>query len=316
MLLKNSLLQGGKGSEKNPLKGSLPFENRHAAWRIGRLDRGICEYHNYSMLGGLALTNLPYLFEDVRELTRSNSALYCYMHVLETNAGPRRVLDLGIARATWASSEPESQDQFLREYFASRYGPVAESWLGVHKTIAESLANVREMFLFASLESMLLDHRSARPTYRPKEVIDWIRLYERGGRQRLPARLDLAWWQTANFIGLERSLMLQAEAERRWDSIRMSAATEWQPALDQDIAWFRSTSDRYRLLARAAALYRAEHARAGPRIEEIRRLGAEMLVLCDSLDGPLLRSTVSGIDQSAFLARYREWARAALASTS
>lgn len=285
------------------------------SWAATPLSRGVCEFHNYSMLGGLAFTNLRHLFADIRALTVANRGLYCYMHPLLSNAGPRRILDLGLARASWASNRPETQEEFLRGYFEARYGPLAGEWLEVHEIVAASLENVRQMFLFASLEGLLLDQRHARPEYRPAEVLEWIPRYEAGGTAELPARLDLGSWENDTFVGLSRSLSLQAEALRRWTAVRASAPVEWGPALDQDISWFESTLARYALLAEAVALFRAEHDPEGPRVNEVRSRANEVLRLCDALDGPLLRATVSGIDQAAFLPPYRAWARSVLGSS-
>ena len=283
------------------------------AWQSADLPGGTMEYYNYSILGDLAVTDLPHMFSNIRASTAVNHELFAYMHPLLEEAGPRRLLDVGMAHATWSSNVQESQESFLARYFAARYGVLATQWLAVHRMIASSLRNVRQMFLFTSLEGLLFQHRNYdRPPYEIDEVLAFLERYENGGNRRLPGRIDMLEEEPNSFVGLRESLAIQRLARQRWQAIQAGMPAALRPVIDEDVQWFESTLRRYELLEETVAMYRALFAPPEVNEAESERRASRILALCDSLDTSLLRAAVSGLDQSFVLTPYRSFANEVL----
>jgi hypothetical protein len=285
------------------------------AWRsLFALKYGVVEYHNVSAFGAVALTDHLNLPANHSILGDGRRELYAYMHPLLRNPGPRRLTNALQARLAWrdastiesTTSLEERAELVTQDYFVRRYGEHAAEWRAIYDLTARSVENSKEMFGINSLSWLLLQpFLWAEPFYTPGEVAGLVGRYRSGGVQDLPAAFSGLVTERATFRGLDESLALQVQARGRWQAVAegpMDSAT--RARIESDVAWLEATASRYRLMAASIDVAMSRSSGLDESVAR-ERVAAEVAILAGS---PVLRDTISPVDQSGFLDLHRKLA--------
>jgi hypothetical protein len=283
------------------------LDNLRAWAAFTTVTSGVVEYHNVSTSGGVGVTDLAYLAENYRAVMSGKSGLYAYMHPLLTNPGPRRLTNVLQGKLAWNdvnTRQPSvSPATVISCYFADRYGTHAAAWQAVTELMSGSVENASQIFGINSLFVVLFQEQIwSEPPYSRTDANSFIAQYRAGGRQQLPGGYSGRVAIAESFRGLDESIAIQDRARARWESVLAEPMpAEVRARMQSDVAWFLSTSSRYRLMAATCDYILAaphstqqEHARS--------RMEAELTFLSAS---PVLDDTISPVNQRAFLSYHR-----------
>jgi len=285
------------------------------AWRSKfTLRYGVVEYHNLSAYGAVALTDHLNLAANQSILSEGRSQLYAYMHPLLRNPGPRRLTNSLQAKLAWRdtsaveswSTLAERAELVTQDYFVRRYAEHAPEWRAIYDLMSKSVENSKELFGINSLFWVLFQSFIwTEPFYTPGEAAGFVGKYRAGGVQDLPAAFSGLVTERATFRGLDESLALQVQARGRWQTVlsgRMDAST--RARIESDAAWFEATSSRYRLMAASIDVALSRYYGRDESVAR-ERIAAEIAILDGS---PVVRDTISPVDQIGFLELHRQLA--------
>lgn len=266
---------------------------------------GVVEYYNVSTFGAVALTHAQHLAHDYEVLTAGRSGLFAWMHPLADNPGPRGLTNALVAKLAWRNLEGRphaAAEHITGEWFTERFGEVGSAWREVHELMASSVDNAQQLFGIDSLSWVVLQEQLwAEPPYTRAQADAFIERYRVGGVQLLPGGYSARAGFRSTFRGLDDSIALLQQAERRWLEVVGQVADESVGArLAHDLEWFIATAARYRLLAAACDVLLAVD--EGGRQDARARMERELALLTESA---VLDDTISPVDQRAFLEQYR-----------
>jgi hypothetical protein len=279
------------------------LENLRAWAAFTTVPSGVVEYHNVSTSGGVAVTDLAHLAANYRAVMSGKSGLYAYMHPLLANPGPRRLTNVLLAKLAWHdvnTGQPSvAPAAVMSSYFADRYGSHASEWQAITELMSSSVDNARQIFGFNSLFVVLFQEQIwSEPPYSRTDADSFIAQYRTGGRQQLPGGYSGRGAIAESFRGLDESIAIQDRARARWESVLAEPmSAEVRARMQADVAWFLSTSSRYRLMA-ATCDYMLAAPHSTQRQNARTRMEAELTFLSAS---PVLQDTISPLDQRAFL---------------
>lgn len=284
-------------------------------WKtLNGLSMGMVEYYNASHYGGLTINESETFQDDYSTLMKGSTGLFAYMHPVRSGAGPRCLLHALMSAYTWngdgsgqAPPPPAAQQDKMgtikSHYFSRRFGKGAKQWQTIYQLMSNSLGNAEEIFADNSLDWCLFQASYwAHPPYSPDEIATFIPRYLDGGDQWLPARWSGEPLVESVFPGLKKSIELQASAKAAWDqALSASGPGPERSGMEQDIAWFELTRQRYLLMQDCSTLFLARrHGQADLALKALGRIRDEEAFLRRS---PLLTSTISPVNQLAFLDR-------------
>jgi hypothetical protein len=268
---------------------------------------GVVEYHNVSTNGGVAVTDLAHLADNYRAVMSGKNGLYAYMHPLLANPGPRRLTNLLLAKIAWNDVNTRQPGvapaTVMSSYFADRYGSHAAAWQAVTELMSSSVENASQIFGLNSLFVVLFQEQIwTQPPYSRTEADSFIAQYRAGGRQQLPGGYSGRDAIAQSFRGLDESIALQDRARAQWESVLAEPMpAEERARMESDVAWFLSTSSRYRLMAATC-----DYVLAAPHSTEQERARMQMEVELTFLSAsPVLDDTISPVNQRAFLSYHR-----------
>lgn len=284
------------------------LENLRAWAAFTTVASGVVEYHNVSTSGAVAVTDLAYLAENYRALMSGKSGLYAYMHPLLMNPGPRRLTNVLLGKLAWNdgnTGQPSvAPATVMSSYFADRYGAHASAWQAITELMSSSVDNASQIFGINSLFVVLFQEQIwSEPAYSRTDANSFIAQYRVGGRQQLPGGYSGRVAIAERFRGLDESIAIQDRARAQWESVLAEPmSAEVRARMQSDVAWFLSTSSRYRLMAATcdyvlAAPHSTQQERARIQME------AELTFLSAST---VLEDTISPVNQRAFLSYHRD----------
>jgi hypothetical protein len=121
------------------------YHQQYQGWAVApdRLYRGqlfIGEYYNVSGYKNLPIVYMHVMAKDLPYYYRTGARHFHYMHVSTGNWGTKTLTNYQLARMLW---NPDLDVEALwTDYFAGRYGPVAETMREFYETLERALGNV------------------------------------------------------------------------------------------------------------------------------------------------------------------------------
>ena len=282
-----------------------------AAWKsVAKLNYGVVEYHNLSSFAAVCVSDAAYLSHNFEALSTGREGLFAYMHPLLANPGPRRLTNYLLSKMAWkvigtgnTSMPSERSQRSIADYFERRYGAMAASWREVSELMARSVENAKELFGTNSLYWVLFQKEIwGSPFYSTIETAQLIGLYRAGGSQKLPGRFSGIETVRESFLGLNESIRLHQLAQSKWLVIlENTIETDVTARMQNDIAWFKATASRYRLMDLNCDFELA--VRGGSEASNLRIL---MQIEIDYLQTtPVTQDTLSPVNQRSFLDLHR-----------
>jgi hypothetical protein len=269
---------------------------------------GICEYYGYS-----AYYSMPAVFQHVIEpdfetYDRRSVSFMNYMHPLQPDASPQRLLEALRSRLFWRGAEPARA--VVEDYFQRMFG--STEIMAAFHDVDEALSNIAEILGgTSSLLNMLGQHKMwAKPAFPEAEVPQAVGIYRRGGQHRLPLVRDTYFSPLeSEFRGLTASLDLLRSAERHLNTILADATGDRKARLERDLLWVSHARAIYEAIATIA------DAVAAPDRNRVTRADAEQ-----RLDAALKEVsrlgrfgwTLSGYDQKKLFEERMTYARSRL----
>ncbi len=216
---------------------------------------GFVDYNLKSNYAGIAITNHHNIAQDFDYYFQHNVDLYGYMHAVKVNPGPLELTNTLISRLCWKPNS-EISAMLVKEkteaYFSDKYGTWANHWHEIYDQMMLSVSNAKQIFETGSLSTVLFQNIYwSKPPYSKEDVTKLIPRFLEGGVQEIPNGYTNSMYKmnAANFMGLHESIRIQAELEKKWNVI-ISQVNDKSilNSMNNDIAWFKTTSSRYRLL--------------------------------------------------------------------
>ena len=230
------------------------------------------------------------------------------MHPLLANPGPRRLTNVLLGKIAWndvSTRQPSvAPATVMSSYFADRYGAHASAWQAVTELMSQLCRECRTRSSGSThcSWSCSRSRSGASPVPAEQKRTRSSRSIELADASSFPGGYSGRGAIAESFRGLDESLAIQDLARARWESVLAEPmSAQVRARMQADVAWFLSTSSRYRLMAATcdyilAAPHSTQQERARSQME------AELTFLSAS---PVLEDTISPVNQRAFLSYHR-----------
>ncbi len=272
------------------------------------IDVGVCEYYGYSVFFSIPASFERVLATDFDSYERRSVSFMTYMHPIQLDAGPQRLVEAIRSRLLWRGTEPV--DKIVSEYFRRMFG--AADVMTAFQDVDRALSNMAEILgPSSSLINLLGQHRIwARPAFAEAKVPAAARIYLRGGRHVLPLIRDTYFSPLASeFLGLSASVDVLRSAERRLHATLAVATGDAKTRLERDMPWVAHARAVYTAVATIAEFVASTEQTADSRKEAKKRV-AEALDEVDRLGR--FGWTLSQYDQRAIFRDKMTFARSRL----
>ncbi|MBN1396245.1 MAG: DUF4838 domain-containing protein [Pirellulales bacterium] len=120
---------------KEQLEGWMTDPDRHFRGRVC-----IGEYYNYSRFKGLPVCFMHVMQHDIPFYYRAGARHFHYMHVTTKLWGSKSLTNYQMARQIW--DVDADCEALWEDYFAKRYGPVAETMRRYYESLEKMLCNI------------------------------------------------------------------------------------------------------------------------------------------------------------------------------
>jgi len=239
-----------KSDENMKLITAIGHWNKSADFQYGLVD-----YNLKSNYSGIAITNHMQIAADFDYYFQQNIDLYAYMHPIKVNQGPMELTNTLISALCWKQKNENSSiiaKKNTKKYFNDKFGAWADQWHNIYDKMMLSVSNAKQLFETGSLSSVVFQKVYwSKPPFSSDEISKLIPKYLEGGLQQLPDSYtnSMQDMKTADFIGLNQSISIQSDTEKKWNTI-INAVNDKAILLrmKNDIEWFKSTKSRYKIL--------------------------------------------------------------------
>jgi uncharacterized protein (DUF3820 family) len=245
---------------------NMQLKNAIDSWKkSAKFKYGVVDYNLKSNYSGIAITNHINIASDFDYYFQEDGELYGYMHPILENPGPLELTNSLISNLCWQQkfeSNHEVQTKTVNHYFKEKYGPWAKEWQVIYNRIMYSVSNAKHIFESGSLSSVLFQNIYwSKPPFSDEEIDNLIPRYLDGGLQQIPDGYfnSMNKMISANFIGLDSSIKIQAEMENKWKGIvKKVKDPKIINRMNNDIEWFKTTQSRYKLMKLCSELTKDE----------------------------------------------------------
>jgi hypothetical protein len=195
------------------------------------------------------------LWSDLNNFNKLGSFAHAYMHVIQGNMGPKRLLHRRLSLHGWGGGQDDNaiRDDYFMKLYKERGKEVAESYM----ILDEALSNITEIFGPVGSLNLYLHQEDywSKPPFAKRVIKQTIKKIVQGGKVELP--IIYKTWPSlpiikTNFLGLSQAVKNLQKGEWKIKQVMKKNTANVNSRLQSDIFWFsyaRQVYEAFELLA-------------------------------------------------------------------